>query len=340
MLTERQARILELVIGEYVEHAVPVGSQYISEKYQLGVSPATIRNDMGELEAQGYLTHPHTSAGRVPTEKGYRFYVETLMREEDLPWEVQQTIRHQFHQVGRGEEAWHLAASILAQAVRNAAFVTAPATAACRVKHLQLVSLRERTALLVLVLDQGRLKQQVITLEEPLGQDELDVMTAKLNHLFAGLTAEEIAAKPAELSPTEERVLSIVRATMEAVDEGGFEEAYLEGLRHVISQPEFSNSERVLELLEVLDERTLPRVIPFRALASEGVTVLIGARNPRVRAVNEMMREVSIVIGGYGNPSIGAGALAVLGPMRMPYARTISIVRYLADLMSELLMEP
>src|SRR3970282_2045644 len=110
---------------------------------------------MAELENQRYLNHPHTSSGRVPTDQGYRYYVEWLMREEELPWEAQQTIRHQFHQVEHGQEAWvHLAASILAQAGEHAAVVAAAPAAASRIRHLELVSLQERTALLVLVLDQ------------------------------------------------------------------------------------------------------------------------------------------------------------------------------------------
>src|SRR3990170_6586738 len=208
MLTERQARVLELVIGEYVETASPVGSQHIQTRYQLDVSSATIRNDMAELEDAGYLSHPHTSSGRVPTEKGYRHYVESLMREEELPWEAQQTIRHQFHQVERGQEAWvHLAASVLAQAVQNAAVVTPPRTDACRIKHLELVSLHDQTALLVLVLDQARLKQELLTFEDPATQDELAAMAGKLNQLFAGCSARELAARPVDLSRAERQVM-------------------------------------------------------------------------------------------------------------------------------------
>src|SRR3990170_694177 len=187
MLSERQSRILELVVREYVEAASPVGSQLIYRKHRLNASPATIRNEMADLEEQGYLTHPHTSSGRVPTEHGYRYYVESLMQEEELLWEEQQTIRHQFHQIERGQDAWvHLAASILAQTVGNAAVVTAPRTDVCRMKHLELVNLHERTALLVLVLDQGRLEQQLLLMDETAGQDALTEMAARLNRLFAG----------------------------------------------------------------------------------------------------------------------------------------------------------
>lgn len=340
MLTERQSRILELIIGAYVETAVPVASQSIGRRYRLGVSPATIRHEMADLEAQGYLSQPHTSAGRIPTDKGYRFYVEWLMREEELPWEAQQTIRHQFHQVESGHQAWvHLASSILARAVENAAVVTVPRTAACHIKHLELVSLQDYAALLVLVLDQGRLKQQILRLEEPHTQDELGAVAARLNHLFGGSAAREVTAKDAELTPMERQVMDTVEEIMRSVDEGGSDEAYLEGLRHILSQPEFASSDRVLGLLELLDERNLTRAIPFRALAQEGITVIIGADNPRLAQAGEAMRECSVVIGAYGAPGVASGTLAVLGPMRMRYPRTISTVRYLANVMSELLSE-
>lgn len=339
MLTARQSRILELVIREFVETASPVASQLISRKYRLNASAATIRSEMAWLEEQGYLMHTHTSSGRVPTDQGYRHYVEALMREEELPWQEQQTIRHQFHQIERGQDAWvHLAASLLAQLADNAAVVTVPRNDVCRVKHLELVSLQDRTALLVLVLDQGRLEQQVVTLNESATQDELREVAGKLNSLIAGLSAAEFAAQREELTALETTFISIIEVLMRAIDEG-FDEAYLDGLRNLLRQPEFSESGRALGLLELLDERTLIRALPLRALASEGVTVIIGAENKQLAGAGEAMRACSIIVGSYGVPGAASGALAVLGPMRMRYSRTIPTVRYLSDLMSEMLTE-
>jgi heat-inducible transcriptional repressor len=304
----------------------------------MDVSAATIRNEMAELEEAGYLDHPHTSSGRVPTEKGYRHYVETLMREEQLSWEAQQTIRHQFHQVEQGQEAWvHLAASVLSQAVENAAVVTAPWTSACRLKHLELIGLHDRAALLVLVLDQARLKQQVLLLEEERTQDELTAVAAKLNEALGGLSAHEVVSHGDEYAGVERQVVDELLAVMRGADGGSADEAYLDGLRHVLGQPEFSRSEMALSLLEVLDERNLTRAIPLRALAQQGITVIIGADNPRLAEAGEAMRACSVIVSQYGEPGVASGALAVLGPMRMHYPRTISTVRYLAGVMSELM---
>ena len=339
MLTQRQSRILDLIIREFVETASPVASQLISRKYRLNASSATVRNEMAELEEQGYLTHPHTSSGRVPTDQGYRFYVEVLMHEEELPWAEQQTIRHQFHQIERGQDAWvHLAASLLAQLAENAAVVTVPRSDVCRIKHLELVSLHERTALLVLVLDQGRLEQQVVTLDETVTQEELHTVAGRLNQLLAGLSVDELGARRAELTPIETALVDAIELLMHTIDDG-FGEAYLDGLRNLLRQPEFSKSDSALGILELLDERTLIRTLPLRALARDGVTVIIGAENAQLTDAGEAMRACSVVVGSYGAPGLASGALAVLGPMRMRYSRTIPTVRYLSDLMSELLAE-
>lgn len=340
MLTDRQARILEFVIGEYVEHAAPVASQSIVRNYPVGASAATIRSEMAELEEQGYLSHPHTSSGRVPTGRGYRFFVESLMREEQMPLETQQTILHQFHQIELGRDSWaQLAASVLAQAVENAAVVTTPRTDACRLKHLELVSLHDVTFLLVIVLDEGRLEQQVLLSSEIYSQEELTAKGTKLNGLFEGKVASEIDPEREELDSLESDVTRAVASVMRSVDEGRVEDAHLDGVRNVLSQPEFAGSDQVLDLLEMLDERNVSRALPLRSLAGDGVTVIIGGDSPQLAGANELMRACSVIIGSYGAPGEASGALAVVGPMRMRYSRTISTVRYLADVMSELLSE-
>jgi heat-inducible transcriptional repressor len=332
MLTERRSRILRLVIEEYVDSAVPVGSEAIVRKYRLPVSSATIRNEMARLEEDGYVTHPHTSAGRVPSDKGYRYYIEDLMEERELTQEEKETIRHQFHQAGRDLEQWvHLAAAVLAQAVRNMAVVTTPRSPHCRLKHLELVSLHDLVVLVIVVLQDGRLLQQVLTLSEARHQDELTATGHRLTDLYKGLTASELQRKQAGLSALELEVRDEVNALMTSEDEGRYDQACLEGVPLVLGQPEFSRSEKMLGLLAVLDEYSLTRMLPLRSLAGEGVTVLIGGENRE-----DALRDCSLLVTRYGAPGSLSGALAVLGPTRMRYPRTISTVRYLGTLMSEL----
>ena len=173
-LTDRRQKLLRFIIDEYVTTAQPVGSNALVEKYGLPVSPATIRNEMAALEDEGYIAQPHTSAGRVPTDLGYRYYVEALMREDCVPDDLKQMIRHQFHQAARELEEWaRLSAAILAGRLQNAAIVTTPRSPEPRLRWLEIVSVHDYLALLVVVLEEARVLQQTLALDRPFSQEEL-----------------------------------------------------------------------------------------------------------------------------------------------------------------------
>lgn len=333
MLTERQARILSLIVEDYIETAEPVGSEALVRRHGLPLSSATVRNEMARLEEEGYLTHPHTSAGRIPADSGYRMYLESLMQEEALPRETRETIRHQFHQAGREADAWvHLSAAVLAQFVENAAVVTVPRSSECRFKHLELVGVRDNVALVVLVLTQARLRQELLTFPKPMTQEELSSIARRLTAALAGLRASEVNLAAEELTAEERLTLQTVLEMMIAVERSQYDEAYLEGVRNVLMQPEFANTRKALAILEVLDEHTVTRVLPFDRMARSGVSVFIGDENGE-----DAIRECSVVIAPYGEPGSVGGAMAVLGPTRMRYPRAISAVRYLASILSDLL---
>ena len=171
-LSERQKFILTLVIHEYIQNATPVGSQVLVTRYRLEMSPATVRNEMVILTECGYLRQPYTSAGRVPTEEGYRYFVTRLIRASELPDTTRQTISHQFYQMRHDVDQWvKLAASVLARQSNAVSLVTAPHPEKARLKHLELISTRGRQVLLVMVLVGGEVSQRLISLEEPVGQE-------------------------------------------------------------------------------------------------------------------------------------------------------------------------
>src|SRR5579883_2528097 len=202
MLTERRAQVLRLIVSDYIESATPVGSEQIVKRHRLELSSATIRNEMARLEEDGYISHPHTSAGRVPSDRGYRYYVEALMEEPTVSTEEQRKILHQFHQSAVEMSEWlQLAASVLAQSIQNLAVVSAPRSSLARLKHLELVSLHEHTALLVVVLQEVKVRQQVLTLADAVTQEDLSRVSRRLNSLLGGLSAIEIRAVEAEFSP-------------------------------------------------------------------------------------------------------------------------------------------
>jgi len=332
MLTDRRARILELVVREYLDSATPVGSGTIVRKYGLKASPATIRSEMVCLEEEGYLSQPHTSAGRIPSDRGYRHYVESLMVEEKLSDELQRTIRHQFYQVGPALEAWaQLAAAILARSVENLALVTAPHSAHARLHRLELVKAGDVLALLIVVLQEGHLREETLALDRSRSQDDLTRTAHKLSWLFAGLSAGQIQQQAVELSPFEDEVTQAVIRVLQVEDESSYEPAYLDGLRNVLSQPEFSQPQTMLDFLDVLDEHSLPRLIPFHWAVPGRVTTIIGAENPQ-----DAMRQCSLVVARYGRPGGATGALGVLGPTRLPYPRATSMVRYMGSILGEL----
>ncbi|MCJ7811190.1 MAG: heat-inducible transcriptional repressor HrcA, partial [Dehalococcoidia bacterium] len=234
MLSDRRARILQFVVGEYIDSAIPVGSGTIARKYGLKASPATIRNEMVRLEEEGYLAQPHTSAGRIPSDRGYRYYVESLMVEEELSDEFKRTIRHQFYQVGPAFDAWaELAAAILARSVENLALVTAPHSARARLHRLELVKTGDVLALLVVVLQEGPLCEETLALDRSFSQDELTQVAQRLSSLLADLSAGEMRQQTVELSPFEDKVSQVIIRLLQAEDESSYEPVCLDGLRNV-----------------------------------------------------------------------------------------------------------
>jgi heat-inducible transcriptional repressor len=331
MITARSSRILNYIVAEYITRAVPVPSQFIADNAELGVSPATIRNEMALLEREGYLIRPHTSAGCIPSDKGYRHYVESI---EDirLPREDQRLISHTFHQVEKEVEAWvSLTATLLARLVQNVAVVSLPKSTDCRLKHLELIALQENRTLAIVVLEGAVVKEKLITFSEAVTQPALTIISAKLNSAYGGLTSQQIAAKQIELTPLEKQATDFLVSIMQAEDSQEYQEPYLEGWHFMLNQPEFARGESARDLMELVERRGLLKVILPGKLNQPGVHVIIGKENH-----DEAIRNCSVVICNYGVPEEANGTIAVVGPTRMPYTRTIPTVYYLSSVLSQL----
>jgi heat-inducible transcriptional repressor len=337
-LTERQKIILALVIREYIETAQPVGSKGLMEKYHLAFSSATIRNEMVLLTEKGYLRQPHTSAGRVPTEDGYRYFVRQLMGHTDLPVPTKRTIVHQFYQAGNDVDRWmRLAASVLAHQSQGASLVTAPRPEQARFKHVELINTRGRQVLMVMVLTGGEVSQQMLVLVEPVVQERLSVVAQHLNEVCEGLDIDEIKALTSQLDTLEQDILKLVIGDM--TNSGGVlaGEVYRDGLSQVLAEPEFGEGDSARRALRILEERSLLEDLLSRTVVNSemgGVQVLIGGEGTW-----EELRECSMVLARYGAPGLATGTLGVLGPIRMPYGRAISTVRFVAQVLSNLVVE-
>lgn len=337
-LTERQKMILSLVMHEYVRTAVPVGSQHIVNHYRLDMSPATVRNELAALTDMGFLRQPHTSAGRIPTESGYRYFVGQLLQDTDLPDQTRRTITHQFFQMRHDFEEWmRLAASILAHQSKAASLVTAPHAEQTRMKHLELISTRGNQVLMVMVMVGGEIHQRILTLPESYSQENLSAAADRLTRMIKSSAIKQVVAMKAGLPSLEQDILDVIQAEMKHASSLVSGEIYMDGMSNILAEPEFSGSEEARRALKVLEERSLLQDLITRSASSSsigGVQVLIGGEGNL-----DELSQCSIVLARYGVVGQATGALGVLGPMRMSYGRSISTVRFLAGLLSELVTE-
>ncbi len=334
-LTERQKTLLLLLIRDYIETAQPVGSKRLVEHYHLDISPATIRNEMAALTDMGYLRQPHTSAGRVPSEEGYRYFVSQMMHNAELPETVQHTISHQFYQARPDVEQWMtLAASILAHQSQGVSVVTAPHTQQAKYKHVELISTQGRQVLMVLVMAGGEVSQQILTLAEPVSQERLSQTAAHLNALLAGLTVDGISALSVRADALDQDILILILQDMRKTVSRVSGEVYTDGLNNVLAEPEFAESDDARRALKLFGEPSTLQDLLARTTTNSnigGLQVLIGGEGEW-----DELRQCSMVIARYGVPGMATGTLGVLGPMRMSYAKTIPAVRYVASLLSDL----
>ncbi|PZC45637.1 MAG: heat-inducible transcriptional repressor [Chloroflexi bacterium] len=333
MLTERREAILKLLIQEYIATASPVGSGKLARGSGMRVSAATVRNEMADLETDGYITRPHTSAGGIPADKGYRHYVETLEGLAEPSAQVREAVRQKMTEA-KDVELWaKLAATVLSQLVRNMAVVTYPRAGEVRVRNIQLVSVHDDLALVVLVLQETQVHQQMLSLTDPATADDLVEVGNRLNAHLGGKDRLEIAAMQAELSPLEGKVAEVVIGVLEAEEQERMGEQFVDGLSHILSKPELAEGERAVGLVEALEGRRLLKSL-IASLTDGPVTVVIGGENE-----DEALRPFSVVISPYGVPGEFRGAVAAIGPTRMEYAGTMGTAQYMSSLLTDLFAE-
>jgi heat-inducible transcriptional repressor len=332
-LTPRQEAILAQIVQIYINNAAPVGSESITSRLPTRMSSATVRNEMAALEDLGYLSHPHTSAGRVPTAKGYRYFVERLMDQADLSSAEKRMIQHQFHQAELDPEQWmKLAASVLSHTTRTAAVVTAPRSVQTEFKRLELLAINDNLILAVLILRDGSVKQQMIAAPQPAPlPEELAALSARLNAALEGVDAPQVSALMSMATGLEAQVLDRVATMMHQLNHSGNAEIYRDGLSLILQQPEFAESPRAQRLVYALEAGNSMEQAFDEASTAGGVQIVIGGND----RWNEM-QDVSLILARYGMTQTAVGVVGVLGPLRMPYGRAISTVRFVASVMDGL----
>jgi heat-inducible transcriptional repressor len=333
-LTERQQGVLRLIIHEYVSSGRPVGSQHLIQQYPIGVSSATVRNEMAELESAGFVEHRHTSGGRVPTDAGYRYFVRNLMTDVELPPGDQIMIRHQFRQAEMQLEDWpELAASVLADIAGNVSVVTVPRASTTRVRHLELISLQPKVALLILVTLESSVRQVMVHLPVDTTQDELSAIADELSRDFRGLSVDELATNPQGKSALWLTIVEHIAATLRAVDAAKQTAVRASGLENIVGQPGVG----AIDIQAVLDLAygggILNALLP-QLESGPSVQVFIGDDH-----LPGALKRLGVIVSTYGVEDQVTGLIGVVGPTRMSYWRTISTVRYMSRLISDLVAE-
>jgi heat-inducible transcriptional repressor len=335
-LEERKLEVLRAIIEDYIASEEPVGSKALAERHQLGVSPATIRNDMALLEEEGYIAQPHTSAGRVPTDKGYRLFVDRLASLKPLSSAERRAIASFLEGAVDLDDVLHRTVRLLAQLTRQVAVVQYPSLARSAVRHLEVVHLAPTRLMLVLITDTGRVEQRVVELpaavSEPLVGELRTVLNAALRDRRLAEAPEIVTALPDAVLPELRPVLTTMTSVLlETLVEHPEERVVLGGTANLTrSALDFPGTIR--PVLEALEEQVVLLRLIGEVQSPSRVLVRIGEENPY-----EGLRSTSVVTVGYGPGDRALGGLGVLGPTRMDYAGTMSSVAAVARYIGQML---
>jgi len=333
-LTERKLKILQAVIADFVRTAEPVGSRTISKNYELG-SPATIRNEMSDLEELGYLTHPHTSSGRVPSEKAYRLYVNEMMGKTELTQEQKDAIaRDLYSNVTEFENLIERAAHILSEITNLTAFAISPGKEQDKLKYINLLPVDERTVILMLVAESGEVSNTAVHLDKPASEDTLRILAKNMTYNYSGKTLSEaltidiiktFKADAEAMAMFEHNIAPSFIRTLEDMLNVNL---YMDGLTHIFSLPEYNDIEKAKTFFELVSRKQ--DIMQKLNSREDGMIITIGGENE-----DEELSDCSVITATYHVDGRLVGKLGVIGPTRMKYGEVTSVVEYLTDNLSK-----
>ena len=338
-LDERKYLILQAIIDDYIMTAMPVGSRTISRKAGVGYSPATIRNEMSDLEELGYLDQPHTSAGRVPSNKAYRLYVDHLMKTVKLsPDERERMHEHLVDKSKRVENVIRSAADVLSDATKYTSVIVAPKLGTLRIKHVQLVPVADRTALMIIVTSAGIVKDAVIRVPDGLDADDLYSISRMLTQKLADKPLEAVRQAFSEMLRNAEQSRKLLGETLSVIEQklengGDASDVVIGGSANLLEYPEYSDVNKARNFLAVLESKDTVR----RLLSRDGgmeITIRIGPENQMPE-----LNDCSIVTASYRVGDHSSGTLGIIGPTRMNYNRVISVLDFMGRALSDVLSE-
>jgi heat-inducible transcriptional repressor len=326
LLNDRKIKILEAIINDYIQTAEPIGSRTIAKKYDMGISSATIRNEMSDLEDMGFIIQPHASAGRVPTDKGYRFFVDSLMRRRELSDEearfLQTVIANNINQI---DYMMQETARAIAALTKCATVVSEPQSRKARIKHVQLVPVDERSFVMVIVTDTKVVKNHLIYVDWTVDPRDLAMISGFVDANVKGLSAEDITidlahelAAKAAVNP--QLALAVLNAAAEVMQTEEDIQIYTSGIRNILSFPEFSDLEKAKAMFQALEEKDLLITLLGKS-SSEKIQVVIGQENNL-----ELLYDCSVIKANYNVSGQNFGSIGIIGPKRMDYSQAVAVL--------------
>ncbi len=333
-LTERKLKILQAIIGDYVRSAEPVGSRTLSKKYDLGISPATIRNEMSDLEDMGYLTHPHTSAGRVPSDKAYRLYVNSMMEKKQLTQNEKNIIAAKLRSnISEFEKTIQHAASILSEITNLTSFAMTPSQEDDTLKFVNLLPVDNATVVLMIVSESGKVSNTALRMKVPYTEESLQLLSKSMTYNYRGkrlsdvLTNNIIANFESDIEAMSKLAENIMPNFMKTLEDMLNVNLYMDGLTNIFNIPEYNDLDKAKSFLELLNKKEdFTRKLIER---EDGVIVTIGEENP-----DDLMHDCSLITATYHADGKLVGKIGVIGPTRMKYGEVTSIVEFLTDNLS------
>ena len=327
VLSDRQLKILEAIINDYIQTAEPIGSRTIAKKYGMGISSATIRNEMSDLEDMGFITQPHTSSGRIPSEKGYRFYVDSMMPRKSLTSEesllLQQMILSNIYQV---EYMMKETANALARLTRYPAIVSEPYLKKTRINHVQMIPVDEKSVFIVMVTDTKSVKSQPLSLPSAPDYEELNRLSVLLTHLLKDKTIQEIDRPLIDqllknFGHQAHVLMPILGAIAGLIQDEDDMRVFTSGVKNILAFPEFADIRKAEAIFQALEERDALIAI-LNQPQSDGIQIIIGEENSL-----DLLKNCSLIKANYTIDNQGTGSIALIGPTRMDYGHAVSVLQ-------------
>lgn len=330
-LTERKLRILQAIVGDFIRSAEPIGSRTLSRKLDLGISPATIRNEMSDLEEMGFLTHPHTSAGRVPSDKAYRLYVNNLMQRYELPDEEKHIIEEKITKnVTELERTIQHAATLLSELTNLTSFAITPNQESNRLKYINFLPVDPQTVLLMIVTESGKVSNTAVKMRVPYTEENLALLSKVMTYNYKGKTLSDILkvdiikSFETDIEAMSRLVETIKPNFMSTLENMLNVELFLDGITNIFSCPEYNDIEKAKVFLEMVGQKKhFTDVLMNR---ENGVIITIGNEN-----TEDILRDCSLITATYSINGKMVGKLGVVGPTRMKYDEVTSIIEYITD---------